>query len=66
MIDKSIIKELTTDELVEKLNLEKSTYQQTLFNHAISPIENPIQLRYMRRNIARLLTELNKRNKVAN
>lgn len=63
MIDKSVIKELTTEELVDKLKLERETYQQTRFNHSVSPIENPIQLRFMRRNIARLLTELNKRNK---
>jgi ribosomal protein L29 len=34
-------------------------------NNSVSPLENPLQLRYKKRNIARLKTELTKRNKAA-
>ncbi len=30
-------------------------------NHAVSPLDNPMKLRFARKNIARLLTELKKR-----
>ena len=32
------------------------------FNHQISPVENPLRIRILRRNVARLLTELSKRS----
>jgi len=35
---------------------------KTKLNHKISPLENPIQIRIIRRNIAKLQTELTKRN----
>jgi ribosomal protein L29 len=34
-------------------------------NHAISPVENPAVIRANRRNIARLLTEVNNRKKAS-
>ena len=32
------------------------------FNHQISPVENPLRIRILRRNVARILTELSKRS----
>ena len=32
------------------------------FNHKVSPVENPLRIRVLRRNVARLLTELSKRS----
>ncbi len=34
-------------------------------NHKVSPLENPIQIRKMRRTVAQLKTELTKREKQA-
>ncbi len=51
------IKNLTTEELVEKINLEKASFQKLTFAHAISPLENPSQLKEQRKLIARLKTE---------
>ena len=57
----SEIKELSTAELQEKLGGMKKSYTDLKLAHAISPLENPIQLRTLRRNVARVSTELTKR-----
>ena len=60
-IKKEDIKEFANDELVEKINEEKVRFKKAKFNHAVSPLDNPLSLRFMRRDIARLKTELRKR-----
>ena len=57
----SEIKELSTAELQEKLSDTKKTYVDLKMTHAISPLENPIQLRSVRRSVARFATELTNR-----
>ena len=57
----SEIKEASTAELQEKLAEAKKAYSDFKMAHAISPLENPIQLRSHRRSIARIATELTKR-----
>lgn len=51
------IKELTTADLNDKIKAEKAEYTKMKLNHAISPLENPIQIRSKRKYIARLLAE---------
>ncbi|MBO7457813.1 MAG: 50S ribosomal protein L29 [Paludibacteraceae bacterium] len=55
------IKELTTAEIEERLATEKESLQRMKINHSISPLENPMQIKVARRNIARLATELRSR-----
>ena len=57
----SEIKDLSAAELQEKLNQTKKVYTDLKMAHAISPIENPLQIRSVRRTVARLATELTKR-----
>ena len=57
----SEIKELSTAELQEKLGEIKKSYSDLKMANAISPLENPIQLRHIRRSVARIATELTKR-----
>lgn len=57
------LKELATDELMEKIKETKLQLQKARFAHAVAALENPSTLRKMRRDIARMLTELNKRKK---
>ncbi|MDY4044007.1 MAG: 50S ribosomal protein L29 [Marinifilaceae bacterium] len=57
----SEIKDLTTEEIKEKVNAERAALTKLRLNHAVSPLENPMQIRATRKNIARLLTELRKR-----
>lgn len=53
------IKELTLEELKERLQTEKENLQRLKFGHSISPIENPMQIREARKSIARLKTAIN-------
>lgn len=57
----SEIKDLTTEEIREKIEIEKAALTKMKMNHAVSPLENPMLIRTTRRNIARLMTELRKR-----
>ncbi|MDR3093193.1 MAG: 50S ribosomal protein L29 [Bacteroidales bacterium] len=57
----SEIKELSTPELKERIEVEKNTLVKMRLNHAVSPLDNPMKLKYARKDIARLLTELKKR-----
>lgn len=57
----SVIKEMKTDELEERLQLEVEQYSKMKFNHTVSQLENPLVLRAKRRTVARIKTELRKR-----
>ena len=52
---------LSTADLKDKLSQSKKTYADLKTAHAISPIQNPLQIRTVRRTIARVITELSKR-----
>ena len=56
-----VINELTTAEVRERLDVEKDQLVKMRLNHAISPLENPQLIKEQRRTIARLHTELRKR-----
>ena len=55
------IKELETKELAEKLETEVAKYNMMKINHAVTPVENPSQIKAARRDIARMKTELRQR-----
>ena len=55
------IKELTTAELEERRAAENEALVRLKLNHSISPLDNPLQIKDARRNIARLATELRAR-----
>ena len=55
------INELTTPELRERLATAKDKLVTMRLNHAISPLENPQLIKAQRRDIARLMTEVRKR-----
>ena len=61
----SEILELSTEDLVAKIAEEKAALTKLKFAHAVSAIENPNRITYGRKTIARLKTELTKRNKAA-
>ncbi|WP_026236172.1 50S ribosomal protein L29 [Pontibacter roseus] len=62
----SEIKALSLEELKEKLNTEQTTMQNLRFAHAISPLENPMKIRETKRLVARLNTEVRRREIEAN
>ena len=55
------IKELNDADLKERIQTEKAQYHQMKLNHAVSPLENPSQIKAVRRDIARLNTEIRQR-----
>ncbi len=59
----SEIKELSNTELQDKLVISRENLQKLKLNHAVSPLENPQQIKFARKTVARLLTEINKRNR---
>lgn len=61
----SEIVELSTEDLAVKLAEEKAALNKLKFAHAVSALENPNVLRAARKNIARISTEITKRNNEA-
>jgi len=57
----SEIKELSVAELQEKLVEFKKNYTDLKMAHAISPLEAPLQLKVIRKTVARIATEINTR-----
>jgi large subunit ribosomal protein L29 len=57
----SEILELTTEEVTARVSEERANLTKLKFAHAVSAIENPTRIRKVRRDIARLNTELTKR-----
>ena len=57
----SEIKELSTTDLQDKLVALKKNYSELKMAHAISPLENPLEIKSLRKSVARVATELTKR-----
>ena len=58
---KAEIKELATKELQERLDAAVVALNQLEINHSISPLDSPPKITHERRMIARMKTELRKR-----
>lgn len=59
------LQEFSDTDLVSELEQTEFQYQKLKFDHAIKGLENPLVLREVRRDIARLKTEI-RRREVAN
>ena len=55
------VRELETNDLVERIDAEVAKYNQMKLNHAITPMENPSEIKATRRDIARMKTVLRQR-----
>ena len=55
------IREMATNELAERIEAEVANYNQMVLNHSISPLDNPAQIKKLRRTIARMKAELHQR-----
>jgi large subunit ribosomal protein L29 len=58
---KEAINELSTADLMERLEATREQYIKLKMQHAVSPLDNPNRLGETRKQIARMLTELTKR-----
>lgn len=56
------INQLSIESLKDQLIVSKDKLQKMVLGHKVAPLENPMQIRALRRDIARLNTELKKRN----
>jgi large subunit ribosomal protein L29 len=57
----SEIRELSTPDLIERIDTEKTMLVRMKLNHAITPLDNPQKIKQTKLTIARLLTELHNR-----
>ena len=55
------IKDLNVQDLQAKIQEDQLRLKKLEFAHAISPLENPMNIRALRRDIARIKTELKKK-----
>ena len=57
----NVLIEMLDNEIKDLLLEERERLAKMKMSHAVSPLENPHQIRYVRRIIARILTELRRR-----
>ncbi|MDZ7847493.1 MAG: 50S ribosomal protein L29 [Owenweeksia sp.] len=57
----SVVREMTTQELREQLVEDKISYSKMKMAHTISPLENPMDIKNKRKDVARLSAELRSR-----
>ncbi|SMO87611.1 LSU ribosomal protein L29P [Saccharicrinis carchari] len=57
----SEINEMTVNEIIEKIDTERAELIRLKLNHSISPLENPLKIRDLRKNVARLQTILHQK-----
>jgi large subunit ribosomal protein L29 len=55
------IRELSTKELIERIEADTTSLNQKLINHSVTPVDNTAQIKKMRRTIARMKTDLRQR-----
>ena len=58
---KEEIREMSTEDLRERLSQMEKEYLQGRINHSVTPLDNPAKITADRRNIARVKTELRRR-----
>lgn len=57
--------QLTAEDLQDRLDEARENLEKLILSHKVSPLENPLQIRSLRRTIARLNTEVIKRKQQA-
>jgi len=57
----NVLIEMPDNEINDLLFEERERLAKMKMSHAVSPLENPHQIRYAKRTIARILTELRRR-----
>ena len=62
-MEPKVIREMTTPEILERLDEERKQLVKLKLNHSVSPLENPNKIKVYKKTIARLMTELTSRAK---
>ena len=56
-----VLSDMPENELQDLLATERDKLIKMKMSHAVSPMENPLQIKFARKTIARIKTELSKR-----
>ena len=59
------LKDMNASDLKARIQEDELRLKKLEFSHAISPLENPMTIRSLRKDLARLKTELQKRTQEA-
>ena len=57
-----VLIDMPLNELHDLLVTERERLVKIKMSHAVSPIENPMQIKFARKTVARIMTELSRRN----
>ena len=61
-----VLTEMPINELNDLLDSEKERLVKLKMNHSVSPLENPLSIKFARKKIARIMTELSNRKNLSN
>ena len=61
-----VLTEMPINELNDLLESEKERLVKLKMSHAVSPLENPLSIKFARKKVARIMTELSKRKNPSN
>ena len=59
---KQVYTDMPLNELNDLLVSERQKLVKMKMSHSVSPMENPMQIKYSRRMVARIMTEISRRN----
>ena len=57
-----VLTDMPLNELHDLLVSEREKLVKMKMSHAVSPLENPTQIKFARKTVARIMTELSRRN----
>ena len=57
-----VLIDMPLNELHDLLVTERERLVKMKMSHAVSPMENPMQIKFARKTVARIMTELSRRN----
>lgn len=61
-----VLTEMPINELNDLLDSEKERLVKLKMSHSVSPLENPLSIKFARKKIARIMTELSNRKNLSN
>jgi len=56
-----VLTDMPINELHDLLDTEREKLVRMRMSHAVSPLENPMQIKFARKTVARIMTELSRR-----
>ena len=60
-----VLTDMPENELHDLLIIERERLIKMKMSHAVSPMENPLQIKFTRKTIARVMTEISKRRNIS-